>query len=332
MVMKAPRAITLAEVVYFIIEERGMTIVSYLRLVLIGSSCALLGCAGSAIAAEPSADAPVILQGATQFNLESTTGRTYRIFLSIPEGDVPEQGRPVIYMTDANQNFPVVATLARRRSRTGAGAVVVGVGYPSDERQIQSQRRTYDLTPRADEAWLKTQPPQMQNQKTGGNDDLLDFMEKEVKPLVEARTKIDRSQQMLFGHSYGGLLVLHALFTRPDTYQFYAASSPSIWFNNRSILNEEEAFAKKYTGKDLPVHLWVTVGELEQPRPRDGMKGSPVLDERRQASNGRELVERLNKASIQGFDATYTDLPGEDHGSAVFPASNRAVRLFFPVQ
>lgn len=303
--------------------------------------CRLLGCivalataccSAHVSAGEPGPESPVVLAGAKQFDLESTKGRTYRIFLSLPEGEVPEAGRPVIYLSDANGNFPILATLARRRSASGAGAVVVGIGYPSDDRRTQSERRTYDLTPLASEEWLKTQSAPTQNQKTGGNDEFLDFIEKEVKPLIEARVRIDRSQQMLFGHSFGGLLVLHALFTRPDSYQYYAASSPSIWFNDRSILKEEEAFAKKYSGQELPVHLWVTVGEFEQPRRRENADGTPVPDNRRQAANGRELVERLNKSSIQKFVATYTDLPGEDHGSAVFPASNRAIRLFFPVR
>lgn len=290
-------------------------------------------CTALTIAAEPGPESPVVLTGAKQFDLESSKGRTYRIFLSLPEDEAPDAGRPVIYLSDANGNFPILATLARRRSFSGAGAVVVGLGYPTEERRAQSERRTYDLTPLAGEEWLKTQSAQMQAQRTGGNDEFLDFIEKEVKPLIEARVKIDRSQQMLFGHSFGGLLVLHALFTRPESYQYYAASSPSIWFNDRSILKEEESFIKKYAGKELPVHLWVTVGEFEQPRRRNS-EGAAVAvpDDRRQAANGRELVERLSKSSIQKLDATYTDLPGEDHGSAVFPASNRAIRQFFPVR
>lgn len=304
----------------------------WMNRVLLACSLVVLVSDTASFAAEPGPESPVVLPGAKQFDLESAKGQKYRIYLSLPEGEIPAAGRPVIYLSDANGSFPILATLARRRSRTGAGSVVVGIGYPTEDRQIQTERRAYDLTPRASDEWLKKQPVPVQNQKTGGNDEFLDFIEKEVKPLIESRVKIDRSHQMLFGHSFGGLLVLHALFTRPDSYQYYAASSPSIWFNDRSILKEEEAFIKKHTGKELPVHLWVTVGELEQRSPGGKAVGPAISQDLRQAANGRELIDRLSKASIQGFEATYTDLPGEDHGSAVFPASNRAIRQFFPVR
>lgn len=288
------------------------------------------GCS-QGLAQERPAERPVVLPNATQLDLQAKSGETYRIFLSLPAGEEPATGRPVIYLSDANGNFPIVATLARRRSPSGGGAVVVGIGYPTEDRKEQSERRSYDLTPKANDEWLKTQPAPRQNAKSGGNDLFLDFIEHEVKPLVESRVKVDKSQQMLFGHSFGGLLVLHALFTRPESFQYYAASSPSIWWNDRSILQEEEAFTKNYSGKKLAAKLWLTVGEFEQPSNRGNEDQNARLDRLRQAANSLELMERLNKASITDFECTYALLEGEDHGSAVFPAANRAIRLFAPV-
>ena len=50
--------------------------------------------------------------------------------------------------------------------------------------------------------------------ETGDADAFLRVIEKEIKPGVEALVPINRSNQALFGHSDGGLAVVHALFTR----------------------------------------------------------------------------------------------------------------------
>ncbi|MFC3216924.1 alpha/beta hydrolase-fold protein [Comamonas sp. JC664] len=48
----------------------------------------------------------------------------------------------------------------------------------------------------------------------GGADHFLDFIDQQVRPLVEGSLPIDTARQTFFGHSYGGLCVLHALLTR----------------------------------------------------------------------------------------------------------------------
>jgi predicted alpha/beta superfamily hydrolase len=49
------------------------------------------------------------------------------------------------------------------------------------------------------------------------------------------------------GHSYGGLLVLYTLMTRPDAFDEYAAASPSLWWNNGVI--HPEGLAQRLNGQ-----------------------------------------------------------------------------------
>lgn len=142
--------------------------------------------------------------------------------------------------------------------------MVVGIGYPSDDTKTFGERRTFDLTPAASAEWLKTLPKGPATGKSGGNDEFLTFIETELKPLIEKKYAIDRKRQTLFGHSFGGLFVLHALFAKLESFQTYLASSPSIWWNDRSVLAEEKAFVAKYAGKEVNARLFVTVGEWEQ--------------------------------------------------------------------
>jgi predicted alpha/beta superfamily hydrolase len=69
---------------------------------------------------------------------------------------------------------------------------------------------------------------------TGGNDAFLSFIIDELKPAIAKATQVDPGRQALFGHSLGGLFVLHALFSRSDAFDTFIAGSPSIWWGKKS--------------------------------------------------------------------------------------------------
>src|SRR5579871_5613259 len=80
------------------------------------------------------ATTPVTLPGATQFDLPSKiAGRTYRIFVYKPLTPPPASGYPVIYVTDGNAMFPLAAAHTTLMGLAGKGALVIGVGYATDE-------------------------------------------------------------------------------------------------------------------------------------------------------------------------------------------------------
>jgi predicted alpha/beta superfamily hydrolase len=277
-------------------------------------------------AADPT---PVSIPQAEQFDVKSKGGLDYRIFVAAPKGKAPEKGYPVIYLTDGNGNFPTLLSAVRRQGPGGAAAVVVGIGYPSDDEKEFNARRTLDLTPLTSPEWLKSLPkggPPLG--KTGGNDEFLKFIEDELKPLVERKYATDRARQTLFGHSFGGLFALHVLFTRPDAFQTYLASSPSIWWNDRSVLAEEQAFAKKLAGRAVNARLLVTVGEWEQkPGPKVTKERADMLRDRRQVDNARELADRMARLPVKKLTVSFREFAEEDHGSVVLPAASRGVRF-----
>ncbi|WP_159884176.1 alpha/beta hydrolase-fold protein [Paenibacillus puerhi] len=61
----------------------------------------------------------------------------------------------------------------------------------------------------------------------GGAEEFIEFIESELKPLIQSEFFVDRSHQTLIGHSLGGLLVLDVLFSRTSAFQTYIAGSPS---------------------------------------------------------------------------------------------------------
>lgn len=296
---------------------------------VLGAAGLLLALASSPSAAEQPAQAgwtPVVLPDGMQRDLQSVaTGLRYRIFVSVPEGPAPAAGYPVIYVLDGNAAFPTLAlmnrSVDRRSQRTGIGAaVVVGIGYASGE-DFDVAGRARDYTPPAG-----AQVPSGQ----GGAEQFLDFIEQELKPLIAASHPIDPARQAIFGHSFGGLLVLHALFTRPAAFSTFLAASPSIWWQEQFILGELPALAERSAALPALPRVMISVGEREDDLPRG--KLSPellaTLAKRPMVDAARRLAATLQGQAGWSEQVTFHLLAGEDHGSAWFPALSRALTIF----
>lgn len=276
-----------------------------------------------ALAAEtPAATVP----GSAQWDMTAggDPARSYRIFAAWPPTAPPPGGFPVLYLLDGNSVFGTAVDAMRVVGSRGAGmepspAVVIAIGYPTD-RPFDPARRTRDYTPPAAGAPAGT----------GGADAFLAFLETELKPEVERRFPIDRGRQTLFGHSYGGLFVLHALFTRPDGFQRYVAASPSIWWQDRAVLRAERRFSEALAADAASRSLLITVGERELAAPA-GTVVDPAHDERRRQArmveNARELAERLSALAPRGPAVSFVMFGDETHGSVIGPAVGRAVRV-----
>lgn len=294
----------------------------------------LLGAAGAFAASSlitPAAHAAAeVWTGATLHKAQQRditsriTRQQYRIFVSVPSQPAPPGGHPVLFALDGNATFPTLALMARMagwRHASGVNPpVVVGIGYPGE--QDYGSARGRDYTPPSGAAGDKTGA-------SGGADLFLDFIERELKPLVATLTPVDPARQALFGHSYGGLCTLHALFTRPAMFQTYLAASASIWYGERAVLTGLQGFEERVRRLATRPALMLSVGELEQPAPgARELQGSEALAAaRRMVSDSRELAERLRKLDALSRLQHHL-LAHEDHGSATFPAMARGIEFF----
>lgn len=143
--------------------------------------------------------------------------------------------------------------------------------------------------------------------------------------------------KVLFGHSYGGLFTLNALFTRPGLFDTFVAASPSIWFNDRSIAREQEKRFLEGDESSLPNPLpqvFITYGSYEQYPVRKPNQPDDEFErwqknarEWKMQDNAVDMTARL-KASRRLRNLTCTEFPGEDHGGAALCALQRGMSLF----
>jgi hypothetical protein len=290
----------------------------------------------AAPAAAP-APAPVSLFGASQFDLASKiSGRTYRVFVYKPLTPAPPSGYPVIFVTDGNGMFPLAAAQMAIMALGGKGAVVVGIGYPTDDYMRPMTLRYRDLTPvTKDKTLFPTQPPLAEADQGGGSELFYRFITEELRPAVSASYPLDPHHQTLYGHSLGGLFVLGVMFKHPDSFNSYVASSPSIWWDNRSVLKDESGFLAQEKRAKHPIRVLICVGAKEQdpysqvPPGAGNMPLSEVnkkIAEARMVDNAHALAQRLAQADAQsGLVVRFQDFSAEDHLSVIPASISRAL-------
>lgn len=283
------------------------------------------------------------LIGNTTFHdvISDRNGEIYRVFIYRPDGEAPEQGWPVLYMTDGNAVIGTAVDVMRAQANYSSGTnvgpgVIVTIGYPLDA-AYDPLRRSWDLGPPPGQ----TYPPFYENSpvvKTGGAEEFLSFIEDKIKPMVEVSFPIDRNRQALFGHSFGGLFVLYSLFTRPTAFTTWIAASPSIYWENRVIHQFYPNFEISH-GTREDAQLFLSCGEYETDKLAPFQIGAADEAERLVQKKitlndayAIELMNRLNSLPGRPIRAQFEIHPGENHMSLLPVAVNRAIQKAFAIR
>jgi predicted alpha/beta superfamily hydrolase len=268
-------------------------------------------------------------------------GRAYRLFVSIPtRRPVPAEGHAVLYLIDGNLHFGIAVDTARIQAcwPDVIDPVVVGIGYPTDSVSQALDLRMIDLTsPISDERLQQGFIAKMPrpSEGFGGMDTYFRIIEEEIKPRVEALVAINRQDQVLMGHSLGGLTTLHALFQHTASFQQFVAISPSIWWNDRAVLAHEAAFSERAAAGQLKARALITVGGLESTMrfvpglPASEQDFRDMTEECRMVPNTTELGARLAALAAPGLHVETVVHEGDDHNMVPPAGIARGVRFAF---
>ncbi|MFC0337509.1 alpha/beta hydrolase [Kushneria avicenniae] len=247
----------------------------------------------------------VTLDHTRQWEMHNAQGRAYRIMISLPDGDPPQGGYPVLYVLDGNAYFPAFHA-ARDTVARYHDTVIVGIGYPQAQ-ALNFRRRSYDFSPPAPAD--RNEPPQ------GGQDELLAFLEQRLMPRVASDLPIDSRQQSLFGHSFGGMFAIYTMFKRPALFNHVVAASPSLWWRDQYLLPLEPEFQKAMQKRPKhPPSLVMILAEGDMPQ---------------QIRDARSLNERLQPLSAYGMRSSFTLVAGVDHATVPFKTVALVMREVF---
>ncbi len=273
-----------------------------------------------------------------ELTLTSKQGRHYRVQVSVPDAKPPKDGYPVLYVLDGNGWFGPAVDVARMREYEKLSPTIV-VGIAPAGKSFFDVSRSYDFTSPG------TTDPDFDGIPLGGADEFLAFLDGVVKPWVGAHHRVDVHRRILFGHSMGGMFVLHAMFKSPGSFDVYLAASPDIPYGGEAILKEAPAFESD--PRRTSPRLLVTVGSLESgPSPAlmedyrrwytdhpEAIPGEtpeqgvaelfpPSDDNYDKAGKTRTLVEQLVKS---GVSAEFVEFDGDEHMAAAISALNAGI-------
>ncbi len=169
-------------------------------------------------------------ESVTFYSNELLQDRTLNVYL--PQGYFADSAKkyPVIYLLDgsADEDFIHVAGLVQFGSFPWIGmipeTIVVGISNADRRRDF-----TFPTSVKKD---LEDFPT------TGKSANFISFIENELQPFVEKNYKTN-STRTIVGQSLGGLLATEILLKNPDLFDNYIIVSPSLWWNNQSLLELE---------------------------------------------------------------------------------------------
>ena len=185
-------------------------------------------------------------------------GRRYQLHIKLPASYArePQRRYPVLYVTDAYWDFPLVVSTYNNLAydEVVPEMIIVGLGYAGEQLDYQTLR-DWELSPvpgKGDRA-----------SSTGHADKFLATLANDIIPLVEREYRGDPAHRVLAGSSLGGLFALYAMYARPTLFEGLIAASPAVVMGGDWILGQAKAYAA--TGKPIHARLFVTGAEYEWP-------------------------------------------------------------------
>jgi predicted alpha/beta superfamily hydrolase len=132
-----------------------------------------------------------------------------------------------------------------------------------------------------------------------GGGAFLQFVAEEGKPFIAAHYAVGPARQIFYGKPFGGLTVLHQLFTDSAAFSTYIAASPAISRNDREVPKGEAAYSRRAQAGELKLRLLITVGGAET-------TGRMIPD-------ASALAGRLAALNPEKVKVTYNVIPDENH-------------------
>jgi uncharacterized protein len=252
----------------------------------------------------------VSLENTEQFSIKSkfVNDENYVIQVGLPNGYVrSDKSYPVLYVLDGDKSFGMTKEITDWLTFTNeiSNIIVVGISYGKGTNSWW-EKRARDYTQYKDTVYYYYP-------NAGGADNFLNFIKNELFPVVNKNYRTIQDSNAIMGLSFGALLGTYILFTQPDMFKSYIIISPSLFWNNNSILLTEADYFRKH--KELNKTVYLAYGSSDN----SDWVINPTT----------ELLKMVDSHKYVGFKFTQQVFKGETHIS-VFPvALTHGLKLVF---
>jgi predicted alpha/beta superfamily hydrolase len=216
---------------------------------------------------------------------------------------------PVIYLLDgsADEDFIHVVGLVQFNSFEWINhvpkSIVVGIANVDRRRDF-----TYPTTIEEDKKRWPT---------TGHSDKFISFMEKELQPFIEKKYKTNTTKTII-GESLGGLLATEILLKKPALFNKYIIISPSLWWDNGSLLNLSPDILNQNALQQTGVYIGVG---------KEGLAGTKIPHVGEVDAN--VLADKIKNTKSKNVNVYFDYLPQEDHATISHQAIFNALKILF---
>ncbi len=226
--------------------------------------------------------------------------RTLNVYL--PEGYNSKDSikYPVIYLLDgsADEDFIHIVGLVQYNSFEWINivpkSIVIGIA-------TVDRRRDFTF-PTSIEADKKTFPTAGQSNK------FISFIETELQPFIETKYKTTQSKTII-GQSLGGLLVTEILLKKPTLFTKYIIISPSLWWDNGSLLNQNTELLNETFKQQTEIYIGVG---------KEGL--TPTEIPRVMEVDANLLADKMKATKSKSVKVLFDYLPQEDHSTIMHQA------------
>jgi len=174
--------------------------------------------------------------------------RTLNIYL--PQTYDKTKSYPVIYILDGSMNEDFLHLVGLQQffnmQFKMPDFIIVGIANVDRKRDFTFHTDLKDL--------------QKDYPTTGHSDKFIRFLGEELQPFIDKNYKTDKTKYII-GQSLGGLLATEVLLNKPNLFTHYFIISPSLWWDDESLLNKANALLSAQ--KDDERFVYVSVGKNE---------------------------------------------------------------------
>ena len=209
--------------------------------------------------------------------------RPLNIYLPQGYAENPSRTYPVVYLLDGavNEDFIHIVGVVQFLSMIEKmpEAIVVGIANVDRKRDF-----TFPTTIQKDKIDFPT---------TGSSAKFIDFLENELQPHITKNYKTN-GDKIIVGQSLGGLLATEILIKKPDLFDKYIIISPSLWWDNESLLTQIPGSLQK---KSKPSKVFIAVG----------------TEGKKMEEDAKILSEKLKALASDNLKITFKPMPEETH-------------------
>ncbi len=247
---------------------------------------------------------PALATAATYDSAERTStyaiasealGEKREITVRTPPGYDPADEFPVVYVTDGEMNFELIASYLDYMADNDVYPRLIVTG-------VTNVNRNRDYIPRPDANF----------DDTGDADRFLSFVRDEWIPFITDRYPAS-ADRVLLGHSFGGVFTLHTFFTESDLFSAYIALGSSAWVANRVLFEEAEAWFEVPRNADAFVYMAVGEGD-----------GGPTVP------SSQDLAALFAAKAPESLEWTFDITPRTDHFKNTVSGLHNAFMALFP--